>query len=357
MSGGRRAAGTARATLAPGTEGQGNRGAASSSSTTADWPDEPAGEGVFAVLRDAWAVDVLGALQGAPRTREELVAELSGLSRAGLTRRLARLSRWQLVQARRSADPHGRKRYSLSEPGLELLAVVDEIARVEPRARRGEHGARGPFALALAGGRRTRVIGRALVEGPLSFSELSRRVPHIANAPLTRHLRRLQQAGLVRRRCEPAGGRARYELTDDARRLGRVATLIARWHWRYTPQGPPPPLGDLQGLVHLVAPLARTAPGVAGICLLRQSAPAGAHRAEVYVCVAKGRLRPLALAPAGPVDARAQAEPAAWCEALLCGEAAGLAVEGDRALLAAVIGGLADALGSGARRGRRTNRV
>jgi DNA-binding HxlR family transcriptional regulator len=289
---------------------------------TVDRPAAAREEGILPVLKDRFAVAILLELGGQARKREELDARLPGLSRAGLTRRLSRLALLGLIEARPFADPRGRVRYALTERGSELL-------------------------VALGGGRRARAVARALVEGPLSFAELSRRLPHIPNAPLCRHLRRLDEAGVVRKR--PADGSARgrplYELTGDARRLGRLVLLIACWRARWMPGGAPPLFGDLQGLVHLVAPLGSVPSSVSGMCLLRQTLPSAARAwPDTYVSVGEGRLWPLPLALPGRVDARAEALPEVWCDALLSGRVDGVAVEGDRELMAAVLAGLAQAL-------------
>jgi DNA-binding HxlR family transcriptional regulator len=314
---------------------------------TVDRPAAAREEGILPVLKDRFTVAILLELGGQARKREELDARLPGLSRAGLTRRLSRLALLGLIEARPFADPRGRVRYALTERGSELLVVLEEIAALGSGRGGAERLSMDALLLALGGGRRARAVARALVEGPLSFAELSRRLPHIPNAPLCRHLRRLDEAGVVRKR--PADGSARgrplYELTGDARRLGRLVLLIACWRARWMPGGAPPLFGDLQGLVHLVAPLGSVPSSVSGMCLLRQTLPSAARAwPDTYVSVGEGRLWPLPLALPGRVDARAEALPEVWCDALLSGRVDGVAVEGDRELMAAVLAGLAQAL-------------
>ena len=85
-------------------------------------------------------------------------------------------------------------------------------------------------AMQLLQERWTLPIVRTLLEGPLGFNELGRRVGNCNPATLSRRLAHLEQLGLVSRTVESVmPPRTRYELTADGVALDTVVAAIDTW--------------------------------------------------------------------------------------------------------------------------------
>jgi DNA-binding HxlR family transcriptional regulator len=86
-------------------------------------------------------------------------------------------------------------------------------------------------ALDVVGERWTLLILRDLVHlGPRRFSDLMRSLPGIGKSLLAARLRRLEQAGIVRRRrLPPPAGSAVYELTELGRGIEPAIIELGRW--------------------------------------------------------------------------------------------------------------------------------
>jgi DNA-binding HxlR family transcriptional regulator len=94
-------------------------------------------------------------------------------------------------------------------------------------------------AVELIGRRWCGAIARALLGGPLRFSELERAIPEISARALAHRLRELEAAKIVTRQVEPAAPvRVSYELTERGRALEGVVTQLERWAHRWlAPRG------------------------------------------------------------------------------------------------------------------------
>lgn len=77
----------------------------------------------------------------------------------------------------------------------------------------------------------TLLVVRELVAGSTRFNELRRGVPRMSPALLTKRLRQLEQAGVVRRRSTRTG--ASYELTRGGRELRPVVEGLGTWGHRW----------------------------------------------------------------------------------------------------------------------------
>jgi DNA-binding HxlR family transcriptional regulator len=97
-------------------------------------------------------------------------------------------------------------------------------------------------AVELLGRRWTGAVLRALLGGPLRFSQIERAVPAISARALALRLRQLEAAGLVVRGVDPGiPVRVTYRLTRSGRALEDVVARIEHWaHGWLAPQGPPP---------------------------------------------------------------------------------------------------------------------
>jgi DNA-binding HxlR family transcriptional regulator len=85
-------------------------------------------------------------------------------------------------------------------------------------------------ALDLVGERWTLLIVRDLLAGPKRYTDLHRGLPGLATDLLTERLRKLEEAGAVRRReLAPPAGAVVYELTDRGRELGPAVLGLARF--------------------------------------------------------------------------------------------------------------------------------
>ena len=90
-------------------------------------------------------------------------------------------------------------------------------------------------AVELVGRRWTGAIARALLGGPLRFSELERAIPGISARALTERLRELEREGIVERAVDADGPiRVRYRLTDKGAALDAVIDRLEGWAKEWT---------------------------------------------------------------------------------------------------------------------------
>ncbi|MET0450607.1 MAG: helix-turn-helix domain-containing protein [Mycobacterium sp.] len=86
-------------------------------------------------------------------------------------------------------------------------------------------------AMELLDERWTMLVVRELLLGSSHFNELRRGVPKMSPALLSKRLKSLTRAGVVRR--VEADGRTTYFLTDSGRELGEVVEALGRWGVRW----------------------------------------------------------------------------------------------------------------------------
>jgi len=86
-------------------------------------------------------------------------------------------------------------------------------------------------ALEVLDERWTLLVVRELLEGSTHFNELRRGVPKMSPALLSKRLRSLERAGVVRRTAE--GGRVTYSLTQCGRELIAVVDALGVWGTRW----------------------------------------------------------------------------------------------------------------------------
>jgi DNA-binding HxlR family transcriptional regulator len=89
-------------------------------------------------------------------------------------------------------------------------------------------------AAELLGRRWVGAIVRALLPGPLRFSELERELPGVSARALAQRLRELEAADVLRRDVD-AGPPVRvgYELTERGRELEPAVEALERWAHRW----------------------------------------------------------------------------------------------------------------------------
>jgi DNA-binding HxlR family transcriptional regulator len=94
-------------------------------------------------------------------------------------------------------------------------------------------------AAELIGRRWTGVVLRALLSGPLRFSQIERAVPEISARAVAQRLRELEAAGLIARAVDTGiPVRVSYALTKKGKALEDVVERIERWaHEWLAPRG------------------------------------------------------------------------------------------------------------------------
>ncbi len=94
-------------------------------------------------------------------------------------------------------------------------------------------------AIELVGRRWNGTILRALLGGPLRFSEISVAIAQISDRSLSLRLKELESEALLLRRVEPTQPvSVSYELTDKGRDLEAAIAAVERWahDWVATPE-------------------------------------------------------------------------------------------------------------------------
>jgi DNA-binding HxlR family transcriptional regulator len=92
-----------------------------------------------------------------------------------------------------------------------------------------------PLALAseIVGERWTPLVLREIMLGARRFNDIHRGVPRMSPALLSRRLKTLETAGIVRRQRN--GGRVEYEMTEAGENLTPVIVALAEWGKRWLP--------------------------------------------------------------------------------------------------------------------------
>lgn len=99
-----------------------------------------------------------------------------------------------------------------------------------PKGRTYDDGCAAAHALDLVGERWALLVVRELLLGPKRFADLRAGLPHTSPDVLSRRLRELEGAGVVRRRKLPPPAASRvYELTDWGMELEPVIIRLGRW--------------------------------------------------------------------------------------------------------------------------------
>ncbi|MHB1537610.1 MAG: winged helix-turn-helix transcriptional regulator [Solirubrobacteraceae bacterium] len=301
--------------------------------------------GGISLLPERWAGVMLGVLGEQALSADELHERLAGRIDRSPRGALRVLAQTGLVLGTPRGSFPVTTQYALAPCGGELLDVIRALERWRERWA--------PAHVDPAGMRRLlthsepRLIVRALVEAPLPFRELQRRVPGLSAGTLARTLGSLRESGIVSVSPRSKQGHPLHELDEPARRLGLVIALGARWRWRWEAEHALPDAGDLPSLLRLIAPLARLPQPLDGTCQL-SVAPAASWSAReplvAWARVSGGRLAALAMQPIAGPQTRIWAGPLAWCEALLSGSVEQLEVIGDAALARGVIAALAETI-------------
>jgi DNA-binding HxlR family transcriptional regulator len=287
------------------------------------------GHATLELLDAEWSVPILRALMDGSRRPIDLERRLPEIPHAALMRRLADLRRRGLAQHVRHSGLSPAAEYTLSASGRVMVGVMAAAVRWE-RAWSTEPDD-GSIALALIADERTRRLLLALAPAPLTAAELRQRLD-IPRTPLLNRLADLMQRKILARHDH------RYQLTDSARDLMRVAVAAARWAWEFEKPTNDPAVENVASAVEMYAPHAQLAADLRGTCVISVE---GHDRAALVALVADGRhLSALTEPPAGEPDAWCAARPGAWCDGLLLGRWHAVLSHGNRALMAALLASL-----------------
>jgi DNA-binding HxlR family transcriptional regulator len=185
-----------------------------------------------------------------------------------------------------------------------------------------------------------------LAEGPLSLTELDKRISSISYPTLERCLDTMRLAEQVEvGKRSPRG--TPYALTDWLRRGLSPLALGARWEHRQRPDGFDPVCrGDIDDAMMLGGPLFKLSETVNGVCQLAVRIPDGKdqRRALGYLEVRDGKMSfGVAYSEIKP-DAWASGTMDTWFATLLDADTAGLRISGDHDLAGAIIDGVRDTL-------------
>jgi DNA-binding HxlR family transcriptional regulator len=312
------------------------------------------GDATLDLVSEACMLAVLSELSGGPVSAREIEARTQGIPWWTAARRLHSLACGGFVSLAHESGtfPHktGRRapprtRYALTELGRELLLeIVAAAARWEQTwysTPSGRLDVPGLWALGLVRDPHTRALVRALADGPLRSAELRARVPQLAHSTLMRRLKTLPEQGVLVR--EKHAGKVHYALADGARHLAILPLRAAQCEWRRATPADMALGGDLPGLLHILAPLARISADAKGACGWHLDSKTTLE-ADIYLTAASGKVAVLNAAPTTAPQALAHATPTVWCEALLHGDRSAVVTTGDDALFNAVFNGLSAAL-------------
>lgn len=304
--------------------------------------------GLLAILADDWTWLVLCELGAEPARQEELQQRLPPLAASTVNERLHRLLAAGIAAERRVSARPPLVAYLLTRQGAQARPIREAAALWEARvAPAGAMSSRRPggVAMGLLADRWVLPIVGCLATGSRERQEIARRLPGLAQATLDDRLGRLRELGVVsheRHRGFPS--RVAYELTPGGRLLPAVALLAVRWEWRWGRPARPRLASDLGCLLRVIAPLVRIDAGVRGVCELTVLS-ASAIEPSTTVEVRDGAIvvPPTARRPA-VVDARAEGQPLAWCDALIRGRTRDLEVSGSAELVGEIVKALHGAL-------------
>jgi DNA-binding HxlR family transcriptional regulator len=322
---------------------------------------EQLGDPTIALVNDECVLRILLGLRPGPASVSRLGKGIPGTTRETISRRLRKLTRAGFVAAcdEAGAPIAGRRRapgdacYILTPLGRVLLDVPAEAIWWEThlpgsvqRMAPSSFGIPGMRALGVLADRTNRLIIRELGDGPLQTAELIARIPGVNRSTVYKRLGDLTGEGLILR--TKSAGYVIYELTKEIRELVRVSLRAARCEWLRAIASDQARISDLPGLLHVVAPLAHVPAGLGGIYLLDIESETTLQR-RIYLSAASGRVSAMPTASAARPGAVGRGSPEACLEALLWGDPAHIACEGDLVLAQAILQGFSRVL-------RRPNR-
>jgi DNA-binding HxlR family transcriptional regulator len=262
---------------------------------------------------------------------------------------LKRLEQDGIAERRRLDSFPGTLEYELTEAGQELLQVTASLERwlaaapAEP-IELGSDAAKAAIK-GLVDGWSVTVL-TTLAEGPLSLTELDKRIASVSYPTIERCLEAMRLAEQLH--VGPRGhGGTPYTITDWLRR--GVGSLVAgaRWEHRNRIDGAnPPDQDDADGAFRVIAPLIDLPPRLRGVSQLVATVVDGNEKSRLMAFFEAGHGRAAfgSVYSAREPDAWASGSLEAWFSALLDGDCDGLDLSGDEQLVEGLLDGLHEAL-------------
>lgn len=308
-----------------------------------------AGGNTLALLSAPRTVLILQSLGGGPKGQLELRRDAGLPAQSTLRGQLKTLEEsGAIVKHRRDSFP-GTLEYELAEPGRELLTVAAGLEGWLAGAAGGPlHLGTDPARAAVKGlveGWTTTVL-TALAEGPLSLTELDKRISTVAYPSIERCLETMRLAEQLEvGKRGPKG--TPHALTDWLRRGLAPLALAARWEHRHRPDGTVPiSQKDVEGALGLATPLLALPARVSGICQMATRVRQDDTQRR-FTCWIELRDGDVAV---GPVhtgrkpDAWASSTADGWFATLVDGDGGNMRTGGDRKLLRTLVDRLHETL-------------
>ncbi len=285
---------------------------------------------------------ILRCLSGGPRGQRELRRAAGSVAPSTLRSQLGALeAAGMTVKQKRDGFP-GTLEFELTDGGRALLSVADRLEdwlAVAPGGplSPGEDQARAAIK-GLVDSWTTTVLD-ALAGGPLSLTELDKRISAASYPRIERCLDTLRVAELIDARTR-AGSGTPYAATDWLRHGLGPLVVAARWEHRHAVDGADPVTrADVETALRTVAPLLDLPGDLSGACQLAATFPTGGRRRRVLATLElrSGSAHTGAAHPWADADAWALGPIEAWFSALVDRDADGLKLSGDRRLVSIVL--------------------
>ena len=277
---------------------------------------------------------IVRSLAEGPKGQLELRRDAGVPAQSTLRGHLRALEATGTVAKRRRDSFPGALEYELTEPGRELLSVTASLERWLAAAPAGPlelgNDAARATVKGLVDGWATTVLS-ALAAGPLSLTELDKRISAVSYPTIERCLETMRLAEQLEAGTRSAKGTP-HAVTDWLRRGLAPLTFGARWEHRNAPDGARP-IGrsDVEAAFMLAAPLLELPARLSGICQLAVRA-GRQRRFKAWVELQAGEIDFGPAHPGRQPDAWASAAIDAWFAAMIDARTPGLRLGGDREL-------------------------
>lgn len=299
----------------------------------------------LSLLSDPLDVQVLKSLESGPLPLIDLRRAVGSPPQTTLRKHLKALTGLGVLVRTRQRQFPAAVTFELSPSGLELLGAATSLSTWLAAAPDGSLSLGDPAAKsaikALVDAWTTKML-RALAAKPLSLTELDRLLAGVNYPALERRLGALRLAGLV----EPAparSGHSPYRVTRWLREAVGPLVAGASWEREQTP-GASKALGrlDVEAIFLLAVPLLQLPTTVDGSCRLAVDVSNGRQEALAGAVVTVDQGRPVACSSdlTDPASGTVEGPADAWLKALRSEDENGIEVDGDHALVDALMAGL-----------------
>jgi DNA-binding HxlR family transcriptional regulator len=292
---------------------------------------------------------ILRSLSEGAKGQRELRRDSGSPAQSTLRGYLKTLEEMGAVERRRRNSFPGALEYELAAPGRDLLEVAASLERWLGQGpaegiELGSDPARGAIK-GLVEGWSVKVM-TTLAAGPLSLTELDKRISAISYPTIERCLETMRLAEQLDVGTRDNRGTP-YAVTDWLRRGLTPLALAARWEHRHRPGGADPICrADIDDAVLLGGPLFKIPGRLNGLCRLAVEIPDGKKQQSVagFLEVTDGRVTFAASRPDANPDAIVSGTTESWFATVLDADTADLSMGGDHKLASAIFDGVHQAL-------------